>query len=291
MENQCLEYELNLNWITTIEQLQYSDTFSIYQKEVTLLLNLKHQILNKSQVITLFNLENKNKTKDNLNIETILLQYPHLIKLGKQLKNKINSQTSNLETVSYINLAAEYLINPTDFYYDKFFIRKLRQINTINMFDFLYYHLEKNDKSDSKRFILFVKLALQKHQVELLTPELTQTVNEVLSFIESRQVNPSNEIPTQITKRKIKRDANDKLTVLNLEQTVLFISYLQKERFILPNEYLSDKTIAEAFELLTGYSPHTIRQSLGKYPNFINKSNSKELDLLIEKLKTANQKQ
>ena len=289
MENQCLEYELNLNWITTIEQLQYSDTFSIYQKEVTLLLNLKHQILNKSQVITLFNLENK--TKDNLNIETILLQYPHFIKLGKQLKNKINSQTSNLETVSYINLAAEYLINPTDFYYDKFFIRKLRQINTINMFDFLYYHLEKNDKSDSKRFILFVKLALQKHQVELLTPELTQTVNEVLSFIESRQVNPSNETPTQITKRKIKRDANDKLTVLNLEQTVLFISYLQKERFILPNEYLSDKTIAEAFELLTGYSPHTIRQSLGKYPNFINKSNSKELDLLIEKIKTANQKQ
>lgn len=88
-------------------------------------------------------------------------------------------------------------------------------------------------------------------------------------------------------KRKITRDAHDKLTSLNQEQTALLVHYLQQEKVFLKGEHLNDKEMGTAFEILTGYSQHTLRQTLGKFTKSISKENLKEIDNLLTRLKIA----
>lgn len=94
----------------------------------------------------------------------------------------------------------------------------------------------------------------------------------------------------QSKKGKIKREALDNKTSLSQEQTVLLIHYLQQERIILKDEYLNDKEAGEAFGKLTGYSENTLRLSLGKYQNYQNKTNLKELNHIITRLSIAIEK-
>ena len=89
----------------------------------------------------------------------------------------------------------------------------------------------------------------------------------------------------KLKKGKVKREANDKRTSLSQEQTVLLMFYLQQEKAILKDEYLTDKDAGQAFEILTGYSQHTLRQNLGKYYLVQNRENLKELDNLLTRLK------
>lgn len=84
---------------------------------------------------------------------------------------------------------------------------------------------------------------------------------------------------------KVKREANDKHTCLNMEQTAQLIYYFQKERAFLQDELLSDKDAGAAFEILTGYSKHTLRQTLGKFAGRTNNENLKEIDLLLNRVK------
>ena len=87
--------------------------------------------------------------------------------------------------------------------------------------------------------------------------------------------------------KKIKRTANDNLTCLSQEQTVLLMYYLQKEGVLLKGEYLSDMDAGKAFEILTGYSPNTLRQNLSKFNLYLNRTNLTEIDNLLTRLKTA----
>jgi hypothetical protein len=63
--------------------------------------------------------------------------------------------------------------------------------------------------------------------------------------------------------------------------------YLQQERVLLKDEYLSDLDAGKAFEILTGYSQHTLRQNLSKFNVYQNKTNLKEIDNLLTRLKIA----
>lgn len=91
------------------------------------------------------------------------------------------------------------------------------------------------------------------------------------------------------TKKKFqgKRTAQDKLTCLSQEQTVLLMYYLQRENVLLKDEYLTDMDAGKAFEILTGYSQNTIRLNLGKFHIYQNKTNLKEIDNLLTRLKIA----
>jgi hypothetical protein len=86
---------------------------------------------------------------------------------------------------------------------------------------------------------------------------------------------------------KIKREALDKLTSLNQEQTVLLMYYLQQEKVILRGDNLTDLNAGKAFEILTGYSQHTLRQNLSKFYLYQNKINLKEISKLLARLKTS----
>jgi hypothetical protein len=87
-----------------------------------------------------------------------------------------------------------------------------------------------------------------------------------------------------IKRIKVKREAQDKLTCLSQEQTVLLIHYLQQGRVLLKDEYLSNMDAGKAFENLTGYSQNTLRQSLGKIEAHQNKTNLKEVENVLTRI-------
>jgi len=86
---------------------------------------------------------------------------------------------------------------------------------------------------------------------------------------------------------KIRREAKDKVTSLNQEQTVLLFYYLQQQKVFLKDEYLSDKEAATAFEVLTGYSQNALRQNIGKFNLWITPANLNELERVLNRVKTA----
>ena len=84
-----------------------------------------------------------------------------------------------------------------------------------------------------------------------------------------------------------KRAADDKRTCLSQFQTVLLMYYLQQEKVILRDEFLTDMDAGKAFEILTGYSQHTLRQNFSKFHLYQTKPNLKEIDNLLTRLKIA----
>ena len=86
---------------------------------------------------------------------------------------------------------------------------------------------------------------------------------------------------------KVKREANDKRTCLSQDQTVLLMHYLQQERVILRDEHLSDLDAGRAFEILTGYSQHTLRQNLSDVHKNKNNENLRTIDHILTRLKIA----
>jgi hypothetical protein len=105
----------------------------------------------------------------------------------------------------------------------------------------------------------------------------------------SEILNGSNDLPA-VKGISFKREAHDKLTSLNQEQTALLMHYLQQERVFLKGENLNDKNMSIAFEILTGYSYNTLRQTVGKYAKSISKENLEEILRLLAHLTTAVEK-
>lgn len=89
---------------------------------------------------------------------------------------------------------------------------------------------------------------------------------------------------------KVPREAGDKLTSISLEQTSLLMYYLQKERVLLKDEYLTDSQIGEAVGILTGFSSHSLRQRISKFYEIQNHSNLKALNDLLTRLKSSIEK-
>jgi hypothetical protein len=93
---------------------------------------------------------------------------------------------------------------------------------------------------------------------------------------------------TNVKDGKIKkREAQDKLTRLTQEQTVLFTRFLQEERFFLNESHINKVDLGKAIEILTGYSQHTIRQDFKKFKTYHTKINLKEISDLLTKLQMA----
>jgi hypothetical protein len=88
-------------------------------------------------------------------------------------------------------------------------------------------------------------------------------------------------------RRKITRDANDKMTCLSQEQTSLLVYFLQQEKVFLRGNYLYAKEIGSALEILTGYSENTIRTSIGDVSKIHSIVNLKEIDKLFGRMKTT----
>ena len=225
------------------------------------------------------------KVKSN-NIEKVLEQYPHILRTNAHWKNE--NGTFDLK---YIDIAPSYNIQPTDPYYDIFFARKLRQLDLLEIDAFLDYHFEHYYNSNIQEFARFLKICVRKHTTSFLNAETIQTIHEWIADKEKQQGSSSQSTPeTKLgkeRKNKTSREPLDKKTCLNQQQTVLFMHYLQQARVFLKDEDLQKIEFGQAFEILTGYSQHTLRQKLGKANLTQKKENLKEIGNLLTRLQIA----
>ena len=84
-----------------------------------------------------------------------------------------------------------------------------------------------------------------------------------------------------------RRRAVDRATRLSQEQSVLLLHYLKEIHVFLRDEKLNNKDAGIAFSILTGYSPETIRQDLGRLEHLQTKENLEMLINYVSRLHLA----
>ncbi|MFZ9846628.1 MAG: hypothetical protein ACO3EE_00575 [Flavobacteriales bacterium] len=259
------DLELNLNRMTIVERLMFPETFKEYQEKVALLIQSIEMYFSEKEILEHLNV---------VDIDAVLSSQPDIIKTSRKDKEG---------KFFYMDIAMDYNVTPSNIFHDSFFAYKLRGLDILKIDAFLDYQLAAHYQNDTASFFRFLKLVERKYS-SLISAETVQTINEWIESFSKEIENPLAEKPK---KGKVKREAQDKLTCLNQEQTVLLMYYLQKEKVLLKNEYLTDMDAGKAFKLLTGYSQHTLRQNLSKFHLYQNKANLKEIDNLLTRLKIA----
>ena len=161
----------------------------------------------------------------------------------------------------WLDLWSDYVISPQDELYDLFFTYKLKHTDILELDNILNYLFENYNSDNNTDFIRFLKLTLRKHG-KLLLPEQLETINEWITEKEKEvALSGTSELKTKV---RIKRERDDKVTLLNQEQTAILIYCLRETKVILKDEFLNNKEAGQAFSILTGYSADTLRQNLNK---------------------------
>lgn len=243
-------YKLILNHITAEESLpQFSKDFQNYEQMASLFLNHKGKHLFAEDILSNY--------REGMTLERLFDQ-----EKGRFFSGANRKKGDKLQPTWYDLWSQEEIVR-SDNFFDFFFVTKLRHLSLLNIGDFLSFHFEHNFNDDKKEFHKFLKLALLQHQ-KLVTSTIIEVVNEWVK--ENETANPnSTEMPDNESKIKgrIVREAGDGRTALTLNQTTLLIQLMQETGVILKGDYLSYNQAGKAFNLLTGYSAHNIRQQLG----------------------------
>ena len=204
--------------------------------------------------------------------EDILSQYNEdmtLEKLFEQNKDRFiqgaNQEKDGIRQKTWYDIWSTEEIERNDDFFDYFFSCKLRHLSLLDIDELLDFHLEYSFKNNKQEFFRFLQLTMRQYQDELLNPQLIETVHE---WIEVNKTIKNNEVQTDFDnpekiKGRIQREAGDKLTHLSLVQTALLIQFMQESKIILKGDNLTYTQVGKAFNILTGYSAHTLRQQLG----------------------------
>ena len=255
------DYNISLYKLTEGERLNFPESFKEYSEAVIFLLRTKESFLFEDDLIEEYKdhpfvEEHINSGKQG--IDAIRAAFPHcFVHAGKRRRKKGEGLTP-----VWFDLWSDSIITPQDELYDLFFVYKLRHTDLMEMDYFLNYSLENYYENNTVSFLRFLKLALRKHSKKLLQPEQIETINEWIA--EQEKTTALSGIEEPKTKGKIKRERDDKVTLLNQEQTALLIHCLRKTKIILIDEFLNNKEAGQAFSILTGYSADTLRQNLNK---------------------------
>ncbi len=252
---------INLNHLTATEYLRFPTSFKEYSEAVLFMFKIKDDFLYEDDLIEEYRNEPEveNLIRDGKQaMDAIRNAFPdRFISAGSRRKK----EGEEFKPAWFDLWKEDYIITPEHPLYDLLFVYKLRQTDLLELDNTLndFFENEKDNKTD---FIRFLKLTLRKHSKKLLQPEQIDTINE---WITEQEKEPalSGTIEPKI-KGKIKRERDDKVTLLNQEQTALLIYCLRKTKVILIDEFLNNKEAGVAFSILTGYSADTIRQNLSK---------------------------
>lgn len=277
MENELesLYYQiLDLNSITYGESLYKNEKrWSDYKHTAMLWLNHQFKFLTASEI--------KAQYASDRDIKEILGQNKERFIPGAMIEVKEGKR----EQVYYDIWAKENISN-TDSFFPFFFSCRITHIDLLDIDHFLNSHLIHNFDSDKKKFFRFLELIIRRYKY-LLNEDITETIKEWQKLKESEpELSGANEATEEKVKGRMQRENGDKLTSLSLVQTALLIQFLQQNNIILKGSYLTFTQAGKAFNLLTGYSAHTLRQQLGtkgtlegvKYEDY------KELHEIITKL-------
>lgn len=247
------DYDLILNHITAAESMMQKNEGREYEDYI----QMAHMFLNhkgKSQ----FADEILSKKRQKMTMKELIEQSGKDHYIPGAIQDRKNGKR---EQVWYDVWSAEE-INVDDTFFDYFFTIKLRHISLLDIDNYLNYHEEHSFKNSRLKYFRFLNLALRTYQKALLKPEIVETVQE---WIRSTEASPeiSGLEKTENIKGRIQREHGDRLTSLTLVQTALLIQYMQQARIILKGDNLTFTQAGKAFNILTGYSAHTIRHQLG----------------------------
>ena len=252
---------INLNQLTAAEYFSFRASFNEYSEAVLFMFKIKDDFLYEDYLIEEYknDSEVERQIKDGMQaMDAIRAAFPDRF-FGAGSRRKKGKEEF---TPVWFDLWEEnYVITPEHPLYDLLFVYKLRQTDLLELDKFLNDFLE-NEADTKTDFIRFLKLTLRKHGKRLLQPEQLETINEWITEKEKEVALSGTAEPK--TKVRIKRERDDKVTLLNQEQTALLIYCLRKTRVILIDEFLNNKEAGHAFSILTGYSADTIRQNLTK---------------------------
>jgi hypothetical protein len=245
-------YELILNHITTGESFPlFHKTFGDYKQIAFRCMANKGKFLFEEDIL--------NKYKEGLTLKQLFEQEPdRFIPAANRIKKGKPEKT-------WVDIMGMEEIHREDDYFDFFFTCKLRHLSLFSIDDFLNFHLEYSFKDNKTECFRFLTILIRQYQEKILNSDIIETLREWVRAKESGQDETALSDPKKDSqiKGRMKREKNDKLTSLSFEQTVLLIKFMQDARIILKGESLTFSQAGEAFHILTGYSPNTLRQQLG----------------------------
>jgi hypothetical protein len=256
-------YSINIKDLTSFEHICFPDSFEEYSEAVGFLLRRKNIFILEDDILAAFKDDpdiQKEMERGNQGMGAIKAFFPN-----RFVRETIHPKEGGEEDEGvwgWLDLWSDYIISEQEEMYDFFFTYKLRQTDLLELDNILNYYLEKYESDNKTDFIRFLKLTLRKHGKRLLQPEQIETVNEWMAERE-KEATLSGAVEPK-TKGKPKRQRDDKVTLLNQEQTALLIYCLRETKVIFPDEFLNNKEAGLAFSILTGYSADTIRQNLNK---------------------------
>jgi|GEM_PF-4227361 len=278
-------FEVYLNYLTPMEFIFNRDQPEVYVKEYE---NYVFAMLQANPENRLFveDILIKYKRYSDQPIEEIFDENPGIRKIREVAPNP--HQDGN-DGIVFYDTMMDLFIEPHHLFYDRFFATLLKHKDLLQLDQCLSYQLEKHYSNNLASFSRFLHLVIRKFNGKILSEKTVLTIQEWIHANEQQQKAEqeglNNKDPYKGKKNgRIKRRADDNVTALNHEQTILFIQYMKEAGIFLRDEYLTDADAGKAFELLTGYSLNTIRQDLGKYYNYQNKENIKRLQLVFTRL-------
>lgn len=276
------DHSINLNHLSTWELVRYPETYKEYRKAVIAMLSVKDEFAFEEDITEEFQDDFlvTSLVKDGKPLlEAIFETTPEkFVSAGRRPKKRGDKK---LYQAWYDIGKSDRIIMRDDFLYDLFFVYNLRHADILKIDTLLDFFLEEYYEGNLKEFTRFLKLTLRKHGKKLMQADQIETVNEWISEKEKEQSLSGTDAVK--TKRKVKRERDDKVTSLNQEQTALLIYGLRKTRIILKDENLNNKDAGQAFSILTGYSAETLRQNLNLKDTTI--ATKKNTEILIRTLK------
>jgi hypothetical protein len=264
-------FEVDLSFISNRE---YMSKISDYDHQLEYL-NIVTSMLSQEGIF-LFEEDITNRF-DNLPLSEILEQNENFV----HGQNRRNPAKQGKLCPTYYDTWTSLFITPEKKSYPLFFAHLLKHTDLLQIDQCLAYQLEKYHSNDFSAFSRLLALMLRKFESVVIPEKTIVTIQEWMDAKAAQQKkdeDESDDFSLNEKKRgRINRRADDKITSLNREQTILLIQYLKQARVFLKDEYLTDLDAGKAFELLTGYSQNTLRQDLGKFYQFENKENLKKL--------------
>jgi hypothetical protein len=275
-------FEVDLNYISSSEYMSKASDYDHQLEYVNIVISMLSQ-----EGIFLFEEDIMNRF-NNLSFSEILEQNENFV----QGHNRRNPAKQGKLCPTYYDTWMSLLITPEKTSYPFFFAHLLKHTDLLQIDQCLAYQLEKYHSNDFSAFSRLLALMLRKFEGVVIPEKTVATIQEWIEARAAQQKKEEDESgDSSLSGKKrgrINRRAEDNVTSLNREQTILLIQYLKEVGVFLKDEYLTDLDAGKAFELLTGYSQNTLRQDLGKFYQFQNKENLKKLhqtfSLLIQQV-------
>jgi hypothetical protein len=271
-------FEVDLNFISSREYIGKTSDYNHqleYVNVVTSMLSSEGLFLFEEDIVNRFN---------NLSFSEILQQNENFV----QGHNRHNPARQGKLCPTYYDTWMSLTITPDKSYYPFFFAHLLKHTDLLMIDECMAYQLKKYHANDFTTFSRLLLLMLRKFEGVVIPEKIMITIQEWMDVKAEQQKKEEGESddPTSSGKKRgrINRRAEDNITSLNREQTILLIQYLKQAGVFLRDEYLTDLDAGKAFELLTGFSQNTLRQDLGKFYQFQNKENLKRLQQVLSQV-------